>query len=269
MGFNEGDVLRKVVVCPPEIEYFAVDDLDSHNIAALPDHKKAVSQHRGLRKAMERSGAEVAIVKELPFHPNSVFTRDTSVCTHEGYIELRMGLPTRRGEEVWMARILESMGMPSVGEIDPPGTVEGGDVILAGDVAFVGVSSRTNESGARQMREILEKLGYEVRIADVQDEHLHIGGAMSMLDTETVLHCKGKFPAGFFDGFRTISIECSDFIGANVIALGERRLIANAENRQVIDLLTDSGFEVQALDLQEFVKGNGGPTCLILPVLRG
>ncbi len=269
MKLNEGDVLRKVIVCPPETEYFLVDDLESHNITEIADRKKAMAQHRELQRKMEASGAEVAIVKELPGHPNSVFTRDTALCAGDGYVRLRMGLPTRRGEEVWMSRILESMGMASVGIIDPPGTVEGGDVILAGGVAFVGHSSRTNTSGAEQMREILRKLGYEVRITDVYPGHLHLGGAMSMLDTETVLHCKGEFPEGFFDGFREMAVECTDFVGANVISLGNGELIANSANPKLADMLTDAGFRVHTIDLNEFVKGSGGPTCLILPVRRG
>ncbi len=41
-------------------------------------------------------------IPELANHPNSVFTRDTALCTPNGYIKLRLGLESRQGEEEWI-----------------------------------------------------------------------------------------------------------------------------------------------------------------------
>ncbi len=157
---------------------------------------------------------------ELAGHPNSVFARDAGLVTPVGYIKLRMGLRTRRGEDGWLAAAVASRGVPAAGAIEPPGTVEGGDVILAGQVAFVGRSARTNASGVRQLSRLLGEMDYEIRTIRLPASRLHIGGEMSLAGPETVLCYKGLFPRGFFEGFKTIEIPESGTASANIISLG-------------------------------------------------
>lgn len=265
---SEGDRLRRVIVSPPRKEYFCVLNLDAHNIGEIANRQKAIDQHRRLCGLLRQFGARVIRLEELVGHPNSVFTRDSSLVTPQGYIKLRMGLASRRGEEEWMAAALDSLRIPCVGEIRPPGTVEGGDVILAGKVAFIGRSERTNASGIVQLSHFLEALDYEVRVLLLPPPHLHMGGAMSLVGPETVLICRGLFPTTFFHGFKTVSIPCRDFISANVISLGNREVIVEQANQAAAKALQAAGFEVHSVDLSEFIKGRGGPTCLILPVDR-
>ncbi len=266
---NNGDKLTRVVVCTPGHEYFNVSDLKAHNINEIADPERTQQQHDRLKSVIAASGCEVIDVPELEDHPNSVFTSDTSLVTPEGHVRLRMGLPTRRGEGEWMSRFLESMVEPCVGRITEPGTVEGGDIILAGSVAFVGHSSRTNEEGVRQLSAILKEMDYEVRVAPVGDEYMHIGGIMSAIGPQRLLCCRGLFPDGFFDGFDTVDISYLNPSSGNVICLGENEVIVNAaENAETIGILEASGMRVHGIDLSEFRKGAGGPTCLTLPLER-
>lgn len=269
---NEGDPLRAVVVCTPGSEYFGVADLVAHNMNEVPDPDATRAQHAEMVRLMSAAGANVVDVSELEGHPNSTFTRDVAVCTPDGFIQLRMGLPARRGEPAWMAEALGRLGEPRVGAIEAPGTVEGGDVVLAGDVAFVGLSNRTNEDGIRQLRAFLEPMGYDVRPGDVRDRYMHIGGAMSMIGPRRVLACSGVFAEGFFDGFDVVDVPNRGYAPSigNVICLREDEIIANvAENLVTIEVLEAAGIRVHRLDLSEFRKGAGGPTCLIMPVARG
>jgi dimethylargininase len=258
--------LKRAIVCSPENEYFSEVNLKAHNITRRPDQKKSKQQHNVLKTIIEKSGCEVIDVPELPGHPNSVYTRDTAVCTPEGYIKLWMGLNTRRGEEDWMAGILDSLGEPNVGFIEQPATVEGGDIILAGPIAFIGHSQRTNQEGTRQISSLLFELGYEIRSVDVPPFYLHLGGAMSIIEPDYVLCCKGIFPDNFFRGFEKIEVESNSFISGNVICLGNREIIADCSNHEAIQKLEKAGFSVKGIDLSEFVKGTGGPSCLILPI---
>ncbi|MBM3791701.1 MAG: amidinotransferase [Acidobacteria bacterium] len=267
---NEGDRLRRVVVCAPRREYFSVKDLATHNIVEVADPENTLRQHRALQSLMAGCGCEVIDVPELDGHPNSVFPRDAALSGPTGYIKMRMGLPSRRGEEQWMARVLESLGEPCAGEIIEPGTVEGGDVILAGEVAFVGLSPRTNQEGVNQLLHILRGIGYEVRTAPVDSFSLHIGGMMSAIGPDRVLCCRDAFPPGFFSGFQTVEVPRKGPSTGNVICVGENEVIANAaENADTIRALEQAGVRVHGIDLSEFQKGSGGPTCLILPVARG
>ncbi|MCG8608011.1 arginine deiminase family protein [bacterium] len=268
---NEGDRLTQVVVSTPRKEYVNVRDLKTQNFNEVPDRKKTQDQFELLKSVMADFGCEVIDIPELTGHPNSVFTRDVAVSTPRGYIKLRMGLEARRGEEAWIAEILQSLGEPFVGEITEPGTVEGGDIILAGSVAFVGRSHRTNAEGVGQLSEMLEDLDYEVRVASVEGRYMHIGGAMSVIGPERVIYCRYVFPAGYFEGFDTIEIPHRNYAPSvgNVICLGGNEVIANAaENMEIIKILENYGIKVHGLDLSEFRKGAGGPTCLILPIER-
>lgn len=265
---NEGDRLRRVIVCAPRSEYFQVNNLKAHNIEAVADPVRAKEQHQRLRAALRGAGARVVNIQELRGHPNSVFARDASLVTPEGYIVLRMGLPTRRGEEASLARVLKALGVPRAGAIQPPGTVEGGDVILAGRVAFIGLSGRSNASGVQQLSHLLSKMGFEVRAIHLAAARLHLGGEMSLVGPETVLCYRGVFPRGYFEGFDIIEIPESEKASANVIALGDREVICEKKNTVAAKALRKAGFRVRTLDLSEFVKGRGGPSCLIMPVDR-
>jgi dimethylargininase len=266
---NEGGKLSRVVVCTPEDEYFNVKNLKEQHMHVVADRDKTRRQFAALKSIMETCGCEVIDVPGLADHANSVFTRDTALCTPQGYIKVRMGLPARRGEEEWMAKILESMGEPCAGEINEPGTVEGGDVILAGAIAFVGLSKRTNREGAKQISGILSRMNYEIRTVKVQPPHLHLGGAMSVVGPQQILCCRDMFPNDFFKGFDTVDMSCGGISNGNVICLGDNEMIANAaENAEAIEALEKKGMIVHGIDLSEFRKGAGGPTCLILPVER-
>ena len=265
---HEGDRLRRVVVCSPRKAYFDVGDLAAHNITARADPALAVAQHAALREALATFGAEVIDLPELAGHPNSVFTRDVALMTPEGFIRLRMGLPTRAAEADWMADALAARGVPEVGRIAPPGAVEGGDVILAGKVAFVGRSNRTNAEGVRQISTFLMRMGYEVRATPAPAPSLHIGGMMSVVGPRHVFACGEAFPEGFFRGFDVITVPEQDFISGNVITLGAGEVIVEQRNSAALAALTQADFTVHGLDLSEFVKGAGGPSCLILPLAR-
>ncbi len=254
------------ITCSPGPSYFGIANLAGHNITQLSDPVKAALQHDNLIRTIERSGKKVITLAELPNHPNSVFTKDTAICTPRGYILVRMGLPTRMGEEPWMAEALEVIGIHCIGSIEEPGTVEGGDIILTDNIAFIGHSTRTNQAGVEQISNILKDLGYETRIARVPAPFLHLGGTMTLVSPDTILHIKGLFPDAFFQGFQLIEVPNTGFISGNVIPLSNHQAIAHQTNIQAIRALKEKGFSVFSLDLSEFVKGTGGPSCLIMEV---
>ncbi len=266
---SEGGRLVRVVVSTPANAYFDVADLAANNMNEEADRARTLDEMASLVSVMRDFGADVIDVPELAGHPNSVFPRDVVLGTPRGYITLRMGLETRRGEEQWMARALDDFGEPCAGTITAPGTVEGGDVILAGSVAFVGLSHRTNEEGVRQLTTLLTPMGYEVRTARVPEQYLHIGGLMSAIGPTHLIASRGTVPRELFDGFEVIWVDPEGPSSGNVICLRDHEVIANAaENQHAIDTLEEHGVRVHRIELGEFRKGAGGPTCLILPVER-
>ncbi len=265
---NEGDRLTRVVVSTPGNEYFNPGSLAEHNLTQLADKKLTLAQHGELKTTLQASGAKVIDLPELTGHPNSVFTRDTALATPDGYIRLKMGLATRDGEETWMAALLDKQGVPCLGEIAAPGTVEGGDVILAGRVAFIGRTMRTNDDGIRQLSRLLEKMDFEIRVIPMPCTILHLDKAMMMTGPDSIIYCRELLAPELLDGFDLTVLSCYESATANLICLGPAQCIVDRANNRVIEKLNSSGATVHALDFSEFAKGTGGPNCLIMPVER-
>jgi len=259
---SEGDRLVRAVVCSPRYEYGRAGNLEKHNIGRLGSPEEAVRQHDNLKSRIRAFGTEVIDVPELADHPNSVFTRDTALCTPKGYIRLRPGLETRQGEDEWMAQTLDALEEPLVGEITAPATVEGGDVVLAGKVAFIGRSLRTNEEGIRQLSAFLTGMDYEIRVVHLPDSILHLDKVLMTLGPNRLIYCRDLIPQ------EILEISCRGGITANLICLGDKEVIVNGSNLAVIKRLEAEACVVHNLDLSEFAKGMGGPNCLIMPVAR-
>jgi len=265
---NEGDRLARVVVCTPGKAYFDPGNLAEHNLTQLANRDLTLAQHKELKAALRAGGAEVLDLPELPGHPNAVFTRDTALVTPAGYIKLNPGLVTRVGEETWMAEHLEAMGIPKVGDIVAPGTVEGGDVILAGRVAFVGRTMRTNDAGIRQLSPLLGQMGYEIRIIPMPCTILHLDKAMMMTGPDIILYCRELMAPELLAGFDLTVLSCYEYATANIICLGPDECLVDSANTRVIEKLEHRGTRVHTRNFSEFAKGTGGPNCLIMPVER-
>lgn len=269
---SEGDRLRAALVCPPGPAYAGVRDLAGQNIAEVPDGDLAQRQHGRLAYLLSDQRIQVVPLTEPPEFPNATFTRDPALVTPEGYVQLRMGLPARGPEPAWIAAKLDRLEMPRLGAIEPPGSVEGGDVVLDGSLAFAGLSSRTNREGLDQLAALLRPLGYELRVAAVPGTHLHLGSVMSIVAPGRAVAVSGIFDRDFLAGLDVIDIPPTggEASGANVLCLGPDRVVANeGDGPLAIELLERRGVRVDRLDLSEFRKGNGGPTCLVLPLERG
>jgi len=250
------------LVCAPGKEYFSFSDPEKHNIAEKPSELRAKKQHEKLRRTLIADGCTVIELEELEGHPNSVFVKDPAFVVPEGYIEMRMGLESRRGEERGITEKMEALGIEKIGRIEQ-GTAEGGDIIKADNTIFVGLSSRTNRDGAEEIARMLKPFGYDIRTVKVPERYLHLGGAVSYLSRGLLLCTADVYDIG--KGFDTIVVDSTDFVSGNVIK-AKSAVIAERENRSAIKELHEAGLKVIALDLSEFIKGRGGPSCLVLPI---
>ncbi len=111
-------------------------------------------------------------------------------------------------------------------------------------------------------------MGYQVRVARVVG-YLHLGGAVSAVAPDRLLVVRDDYPHGFFKGFDVIEVDKKGPSTGNVICVAPNEVVANkAENQEAMDVLDSRGVRVHGVDLSEFRKGAGGPTCLIMPMER-
>ncbi|MGH9804177.1 MAG: dimethylarginine dimethylaminohydrolase family protein [Candidatus Acidiferrales bacterium] len=279
--------MRRVLVCSPEAAGWATAKRRGRwrelGYSREPDAGAAEAQHEALRRELEAAGAEA-----ISFQPgdelslDAVYVHDPSFITNQGAILLRMGKACRLAEPAAHGRAYASLGVPVLGEISAPVSVEAGDLVwLDGTTVLAGRGYRTNAAGIEQLRALLAPLGVEVLIAPLPHSAgpascLHLMSLLSLLDARTVLVDSPWLAVETVEllcgrGFKLIEIDSSerDTLACNVLALGERRLLAFAENPRTMARLREAGFDVRGVPGSELgINGGGGPTCLTRPLLR-
>ncbi len=257
----------------PALGFLRPADLD----AAVREHEAFVALLRSL-------GVDVVVLDEGATG-DSVYAFDAAIVTEAGVIGLRSGKPNRVGEERDLVEWAAMDGIPVVGSIDAPGTVDGGDVLwLDRDTVCVGRSLRTNDDGIRQLRGLLARAApaVEVRTFDVPYWHgpaecLHLLSVISPVAPDLAVVYPPLVPAGLWRlletrQIATIAVADAEFdsLGANVLAVGPRRLVVASGNPRTRAALEAAGCEVHPTPLFELgMNGSGGPTCLVQPVRRG
>ena len=108
----------------------------------------ARAQWRGYVDALTGAGWQVVEVEPADDHPDAVFVEDPVVHADLAVIT-RSGAPERRGEATGVERAVRDLGL-RVTRIEAPGTLDGGDVLRSGSMAYVGVGGRTNGVGVQR-----------------------------------------------------------------------------------------------------------------------
>lgn len=248
---------------------------------APPDVAAAQSEHDALCALLEAAGAEVILSDHDPGNPDAIYTYDPTLVGAEGAVLLLPGKEGRRAEPEATVTILTRAGVPVVGRIEPPATVEGGDTVWLDErTLLVGIGYRTNPAALDALRAAfpgVEVVAFDLPHWNGAAEVLHLMSFISPLDRDLALVYPRLAPTRLLwllaeRGVAVVEVPDEEFatMGANVLALGPRRALAlegNAETRRRleragVDVLTYRGDEISR-------KGDGGPTCLTRPLLRG
>src|SRR4051812_22279627 len=130
------------------------------------DAEAAAVQHRGYRAALEACGARVVTLPPVDELPDSVFVEDTAIVLDEVAVLTRPGVESRRGEVALIEP--EVARLCPVVRVEPPATLEGGDVMRLGRTLYVGLSPRTNAEGVDCLRRLVAPHGYEVLAVELR-----------------------------------------------------------------------------------------------------
>jgi N-dimethylarginine dimethylaminohydrolase len=252
------------------------------NFTAPPDYARAIDEYDRFMELIASTGARIDL---LPASAgaglDSVYVRDASVVSPSGLVLCRMGKPAREPEPAAQARAFQELGLPQHAAIQPPGLLEGGDLVwLDNRTVVVGRGYRTNDEGIRQFRSLLDPL---VDVVVVPLPHwrgagdvFHLMSIISPVDRDLAVVYSPLLPVAFRElllerGFRLVEVPDAEFdsMGANVLALSPRRCVMVAGNPVTRAGLEQAGAEVLVYDGPEISrKGGGGPTCLTRPIAR-
>lgn len=239
---------------------------------------RAAGQHARFVAALVTAGVDVHLLPADPDLADACFTSDVVLAfARRGedagtalLVACRPGAPSRRAEVAPAIRCARQVLRDDVEviEIAAPGTLDGGDVIVYGDRVAIGISARTNEDGARSLARAVQSVGYRAYLCPVEDR-LHLASAVTVLRDDRLIGTAAGFasldaagpevaPDGEVD---RIVIADEDVEAANVLAVAGRCFVVRGHPRAVA-LMHHAGEDVVEVELDEFVRADGGPTCL-------
>jgi N-dimethylarginine dimethylaminohydrolase len=253
------------------------------NYSAPPDVARASAEHDRFVELLCSVGADVRFLpSDDSTTIDSIYVRDASIVSPRGVILCAMGKPQRASEPDAQGRAFTTSPAVTVaGRIEPPGTLEGGDLIwLDDETVAVGHGYRTNAEGIRQLRALL---GPGVTVIDVPLPHwrgdrdvMHLMSLVSPVDRDLAVVYSPLLPVPFRQwllarGVRLVEVPDAEFdsMGTNVLALAPRHCLMVSGNPQTRARLEAAGTKVIEYDGREISeKGAGGPTCLTRPLAR-
>lgn len=225
-----------------------------------PDLQLATAQHAAYVAALRAAGLEVTELAPLAGHPDAWFVEDPAVVTPEVAVLTRPGAAERRGEGETLEAALAAH-RPVV-RIEPPGTLDGGDVLAIDGHYYVGISSRTNDAGAEQLGRILSEHGHTWRPVAVSDG-LHLKSSVNHVGGGVVLIAETFAAADAFSEHEQIPVDPDEEHACNTLLVNERLLVPAGFPRTRV-ALERLGLAIVELDTSEMRKMDGGLTCLSL-----
>lgn len=236
----------------------AITQCELVHLERIPiDYDRAVAQHERYIELLTDLGYSVARLPAEPDLPDAVFVEDTAVVLDEIAVITRPGAESRRPET---AKVEEALRLwRDIATITEPGTLDGGDVLRIGHTLFVGLSSRTNAEGARQLASFVGKFGYAVKAVEV-DGCLHLKTAITAINDRLVLVNPSWCDPNDFGSIQAIAVDPSEPFAANVVRLDDS-VIIGASYPRTIQRLREHGVLVHAVDMSELAKAEGAVTC--------
>jgi len=221
------------------------------------DLAKARDQHRAYEQLLEKLGTRVISLPAEPALPDSMFVEDPAIVLDELAVILPLGTKSRQPEAESLAKALSPFRKLTC--ITAPGMMEGGDVLRIDRTLFVGVTTRTNAEGIRQLSTLLAPHHYKVVAVPVTG-CLHLKSAVTFLSRNTLLANRAWFDPAPFASYNRIDVDPTEPHAANALALGST-VIFPASFTRTRAKIEAAGFHVTPLDISELQKAESGLTC--------
>jgi dimethylargininase len=277
--------LKRVLMRRPGASLERADPAFWHYGAGF-DGRLAVAQYARFADIVASSGAEILWLEDNGDGlADAMFTHDPSLMTDKGAIILRMGKPARADETALHEAAYRAAGIPVLGRITAPGTIEGGDCVwVARDILAIGRGVRSNEAGIAQMRAMLAPhgvtvLGFDLPFGAGVEACLHLMSIISPLADDLALVHLPMLPFAFWSllkdcGITLVAAPEAEFVASNglnlnVLPLKPRDVVMVDGFPGTRAAMEKAGCAVTVFDASALcIPCEGGPTCLTRPILR-
>jgi dimethylargininase len=236
---------------------------------------RAQAQHDILVRTLRDRGVTVAECAAGGVSPAASLIADGAVLFPEGALLTRPAQVERRHEAAALEAELERLGIPVAGRIDAPGLLDGGDVVVAGKIVYLGVPSgpqgqrqRSNALGRKQLESFAVNSGRLVVELPVSADVPRLRNVFSVVGTATAIAAPDKVDLIGVRDLEIVEVPRGEEFAAGVLPLGEKRVLANLRFRESLAIMRKAKIAVEAIDLWEFGKVGAGVFSLVLAVKR-
>jgi dimethylargininase len=226
-----------------------------------PQFESIATEHAQYVSALKDCGLSVEILPPLDSYPDSIFVEDPALVFSTGAIVLRPGAPARFGEANEIEPVLQRR-FPQVLRMQD-GFADGGDLLLTPTGMLIGLSSRTNQTGATELAGLLQQLGMSSRVVETPAGTLHLKSDCSLIAEDVVLCTAGLAASGIFEGYRELVVPENERRAANALRLNDSILIGD-EFPQTVEMLWREGYTVKTLRVNGIGKLDAGLSCMSL-----
>jgi dimethylargininase len=229
----------------------------------------AKKQHLAYREALLNAGVEVTVLPSSDDLPDSIFVEDQAVVI-DGHVLLPVpGHPSRVAEQPPIAEfVVRQLTGTQICRMHGEARMDGGDIIRLGDLFFVGRSSRTNDAGIKELRDLLTHLGHELRVVEIPGHALHLTSISSTPTDTVILVPEGYLPHDAFgdlpEGCEIKWMPNEEAYGCNTIGLANGQVLVADGYPTVLGTIKSMGLEPIVLDMSEIRAADGSLTCCSL-----
>jgi dimethylargininase len=226
-----------------------------------PNLARALEQHDAYIAALKQCGLAVTVLPADEDYPDSTFVEDTAVLTRRLAVITNPGARSRNGEKAAIQPIIQRF-YSELALIEPPGTLDGGDVLEVDGHFFIGLTGRTDVRGAGQLIMTLEQHGYSGSTVALES-FLHLKTGVAWIGGHELLAAGELIDNPAFGNFDIIPVSPEETCAANCIRVNDRVLIPAGFNETHKEL-AGRGYDLIEVEMSEFQKMDGGLSCLSL-----
>jgi dimethylargininase len=226
----------------------------------MPDFTLMLEQHAAYEATLQQLGLQTIMLPSLAGFPDGYFIEDAAVIVPEVAVITNPGAPARNGEQISIVPVLAQFRQ--LAYIQPPGTLEGGDVLIADKQVFIGLSERTNGDGARQLSGYLQPFGYACHTIEVR-AGLHLKSSVSCAGANLLLLTNELANDPAFKSCDHIILPDGEEYAGNALLINGHILMPYgfAKTKRMLHF---SGLPIIELDVSEARKMDGGLSCMSL-----
>lgn len=237
------------------------EGLTTSSHLGAPDLELASRQYEAYAQALRDCGLIVTVAPADDRFPDGHFVEDPFVIFRDLAFQCRSGAPRRRDEGESLKPHLSQLRI-----IEPPADarIDGGDVLFCADRVLVGIGARSNHAGYDALRAALQTIQRDIRVDPVPFRGvLHLKSGLTELTPDVLIRAPALWTEDDFAWAKVIDLPAEEGYAADVMPVNDTVFIA-ANCPRAYDAATKHCAQVVALDLSEFVKMDGGLTCLSL-----